>query len=416
MAKTNLNLVFDRVKIRGIFAYGLGPMLGLISGPILAQSLKPVGRGQFASVMEPLTIAAAVASVGIPTAITYFISRGGNPQNAQRLAFLFGLIPTILVCIFLWLYSGPVSDTQNLPRGFVAGAWSAVILSVAIQIRRAYWQGLAGWLVLDVERLFFSIARFLAIIISVIIGAQSVQFFVFAVLLAFIFSATILWLPWKRNNLKEIEELSRTSFVRYSVLAAVGSIAIVANNRLDQVLMPAQTSSSEMGFYAVAVTVAEVPLVFVTLAARDTLQLSGSGKPLKQILKHNWLYFAGVLVTSICLGLGANWYLPLFFGLEFSPAIIAIHILCIGTIFSTVAVVSISLIAGRGAPILSSLVPLIGLVVTLIAFYSCWNKVDATVASWISLGAQGSSAIVGLILTWIVLQKIKLEESSTKFQ
>lgn len=413
MGKTLFNLVFDKVKVRGILAYGLGPMLGLISGPILAQSLKPVGRGQFASVMEPLTIAAAVASVGIPTAITYFISRGGNPQIVQRLGLLFGFIPTTLICVALWLYSGPVADTQNLPRGFVAGAWSAVILSVAIQIRRAYWQGLAGWLVLDTERSFFSIARFWAIIICVVIGAQSAQFFVVAVLLAFVISATILWLPWKRNSPKKVEELSRHSFVRYSLLAAVGSIAIVANNRIDQVLMPAQTSSSEMGFYAVAVTIAEVPLVFATLASRDTLQLSSSGEPLWQILKHNRVYFAGVLISSICLGLGANWYLPLFFGNDFRPAIFSIHLLSIGTIFSTVAVISISFIAGKGAPIFSSLVPLIGLVVTLIAFYFCWYKVDASVSSWISLGAQGSSAFLGLILTWVVLQKRKLKVSKT---
>lgn len=400
-------------KVRGMVSYGLGPVLGLISGPILARALGPTGRGQFASVMEPLTLAAAIASFGIPSAITYFISQGHNPKHVLKIGFLIGIIPTLFICALMWVYSGPVSASQNLPRGFVAGAWTFVLISVVIQLRRAFWQGSAGWLVLDTERGIYSVLRFIAVVVAALLGAHSATIFVLVQLAMILVGGVILWLPWKRDTHHIPQKVPQRSFLRYSTLAAVGTIAMVANNRLDQVLMPAQTSSAQMGFYAVAVTIAEIPLVFATLASRDTLQMSGAGKSIKQILRHNAIYIVGALVSSVCLGFGASWYLPLFFGTEFNPAITAIHLLSIGTGLTTVAVVAISFIAGKGAPTFSSLVPVSGLFVTLVAFQIYWTKVDATVASWISLAAQGSAAIVGLILTWVVLRKRQPLDAST---
>jgi O-antigen/teichoic acid export membrane protein len=401
----NIKALFQSSSARSIFSYGLGPLLGLITGPILAITLKPAGRGQFASVMEPITIAAAFATFGVPTAVSFFISRGADPRGVIKLSLLTAALPTLLTCMGLWAYSGPVSTSQNLPRVFVVAAWTAAVISVFVQVKRSYWQGLAGWFVLDLDRSLVALLRFLGIVICVFLGFTDAKFFVVAALVAFVVAVSSLWWPWERQLRKNFIELDTKYFVRYSFFGGLGSIAMVANNRLDQLLMPAQATSVEVGFYAVAVTVAEVPLIFASLASREILVMSAAGNSVIAILRKTSTYFIGVAVSSLLLGIGSFLYVPLFFGTEFGPSIPAVQILSITAALTTIALCANSFIAGKGAPTYSSLVPVSGLVMTLICFKVGWNRVDATVASQISLISQGSAAIVGVALTWLIFRR-----------
>jgi O-antigen/teichoic acid export membrane protein len=177
--------------------------------------------------------------------------------------------------------------------------------------------------------------------------------------------------------------------------AALGTIAVVCSNRIDQALLPITAPSHELGFYAVAVTVAEVPLVCAALAARNALTLAGSGFRLRFVLREILPFaFAGIILL-IALFFGAPYYTPLLFGSDFQSSVFSIQILLIGTAFSFVAFVSIALVSGRGRPGISSIIPVSSLLITCISFAAIGNGMNSMTAALISTAAQVTAAGVG---------------------
>lgn len=386
-------------KMRALLAYGLGPALGLLSGPILARSLGPEGRGQFASVMEPLTLGGAIATIGLPSAVTYFIAAGKDPRSVLIRAFALGLPTAVATYGLLVWYSDRVSQTQNIPRWLLLAAWALVVASAVIQILRAYWQGLGSWRRLDFERFSFAILRFAAVVIVAWIGFSSVGPYVMGALAAFLVAGALLVSPALLRS-SESKSTEAKGIYRYSLAAALGTIAVVCSNRIDQALLPISADSHELGFYAVAVTVAEVPVVCAALASRNALTLASRGASLRLILRDITSFIVAGVVLLVFLFLGAQYYIPFLFGSDFSPSIPAIQILTLGTAFSLVTFVSIAIVSGRGKPGKSSLIPMCSVFVTLTSFAIIGTGMTSTTAAVVSTGSQICAAVVGSLLVW----------------
>lgn len=398
-------------KMRSIVAYGAGPILGLASGPLLARAMGPEGRGQFAAIMQPLTLAGALASIGIPAAATYFVAKG---DFSRRSILTRGLILSSLFALMaygvLYVYSDALSQNLGLGRGYLLAVWSLVFVLAAVQIVRGYIQGQAGWRILDSERFIFAVLRFLGVAILAIAGVSIAENYALAALGAFVLAAFVLIIPLARDKRacsSSDVPIPLPILTGYSLSAALGTIAVVANNRLDQVLLPLASSTHEVGFYAVAVTVAEVPLILGTLAARDALFESSAGKPAIQILKSCGLYLFSAIGLSIALALTAPLYMAPVFGALFAEAIRSVQILCLGTIFACIALVLTSIISGMGRPGVSSFIPLVGLVVTISLFYMLQDDMTSIIAAAIACLSQLASLVVGIALISVPRSKSK---------
>ncbi|WP_062077797.1 lipopolysaccharide biosynthesis protein [Demequina globuliformis] len=388
-----------RHQWRSVLAYGAGPALGLLSGPVLARALGPDGRGQFAAVMQPLTLGSAIAAIGVPTAVTYFVaSRSRDVKSAQRLALAIAAPFTALVLTALAWYATRISANHGLDTWAVLTAWTLVIASVVIQVRRAAFTGLGDWRRLDAERLCFAVTRFLAVCALALLGVTAAMAYVAAALAAFALAAIILWLPPAPAQDATAKRASANEFAAYSLAASTGTIALVCSSRIDQVLMPLQTTTAQLGYYAIAVTVAEVPLIFATLAARDTLKLTASGVRIGAALVAVRLYLAGGIAVATVLGIFAPAYVPWIFGAAFRPSISAVQILSAATVLAIGAVAAAAILQGVKRPGLASLVPLAGFSSTALLFALSWGAVDARSAAIITVASQALSLAVGAVL------------------
>jgi O-antigen/teichoic acid export membrane protein len=350
--------------------------------------------------MQPITVAGAFASIGVPAAVTYFVAKGGDPKKTYRRALLVTGIPALTVYFLMALYSGVVEQAQDIDRGILLIAWLAILLSAVVQVRRGMWQGCAGWLRLDTERASYALLRFAAVVTVALIGLQLAAPYAYASLGAFVVAAMVLWVPHGPSPVEEQKDVSVVEIRAYAGAAAFGTIATVANNRLDQVLFPAAGSSAELGYYAVAVTVAEVPLVFGVLAARNVLTLASKGASLGGMFRSVRLYVIGTLGGSICLAAVATWALPLVFGREFQPAVGAAVLLAFGTIFTAAALGLVSVLSGWGRPGLGSVVPLSGLVVTLVGFAVNWGEVTSLYAGVVAAMSQAVACLCGIVIVY----------------
>ena len=60
----------------------LVPAAGVLTSPMLARALGVAGRGELAVVLAPATLALAVATLGLPDALTYYVAK--HPQITRR--------------------------------------------------------------------------------------------------------------------------------------------------------------------------------------------------------------------------------------------------------------------------------------------------------------------------------------------
>ncbi|MBF4478310.1 Polysaccharide biosynthesis protein [Rhodococcus rhodochrous] len=382
-------------KARGVFLYGLGPALGILSGPILAHAMGAEGRGQFASIMQPITMAAAVASLGIPSAVAYFIARGRNARDCYRLGLFLGIVPTAIVIAVMVFYGRIVSENQNIPYFFLLACWSSIIVSAVVQIRRGSWQGVGQWRLLDIERGAGAVLRFLFVVVVALVGITSATYFSAAALISFVIAAAILFIPLPKDNSRSGDW---SSMGKYSLLASIGTISTIASSRLDQLLMPAAASARELGYYAVAVTVAEIPLVLATLAARNSLQKSAKGASNIAIMRECLFFFAVCVLAVLAILVTAPIVTPIVFGSDFGPSVLPMQILAISSLLTWVSVVASSVLSGRGYPGIGSVISIASLGTTVVAFVVFWSAVSSMTASVIALGSSAVGAIVGVLL------------------
>ncbi|WP_375295849.1 lipopolysaccharide biosynthesis protein [Gordonia westfalica] len=378
----------------------LGPVLGLASGPILARCLGAEGRGQFAAIMAPITIAGAIASLGLPSAMVYFAARSGRLREVYVRICLLCVGPALLTYIVMALYAVVVSRNQEINYTALVVAWSAIVVSAIVQLRRALWQAESAWKILDIERGLFAVLRFAAVVVAALLVSNSAIVVAGAALIAFVVSSSILFVrnPFPGRNSTAGEVPSSRKIFRYGAVAAVGTIMTIAGSRLDQLLMPATTSPRELGFYAVAVTVAEVPLVLGTLAARNALTLASQGESTRAVLTCVRVYLGACFLLTGALIASVPIVIPLLFGSNFQPSVVLAGILLTGTLCTSLSLVLAAILQGRGRPGLGSLIPLVNVAVVLVGFILYWGNVTGYRASTISLIGAILSLVVALCL------------------
>ncbi|WP_301847445.1 lipopolysaccharide biosynthesis protein [Rhodococcus pyridinivorans] len=382
-------------KARGVVLYGLGPALGILSGPILAHAMGAEGRGQFASIMQPITMAAAVASLGIPSAVAYFIARGRNARDCYRLGILLGVIPTVIVAIVMVFYGRIVSENQDIPYLLLLICWSSILVSAMVQIRRGAWQGVGQWRLLDIERGAGALLRFLFVVVVALVGITSASYFAAAALISFVVSAAILFIPLPKE---ESRGGDWASMGKYSFLASIGTISTIASSRLDQLLMPAAASAKELGYYAVAVTVAEIPLVLATLAARNSLQKAAKGASNSAIVRECLVFFGVCVVAVLAILVAAPVVTPIAFGSDFGPSVVPMQILAVSSLLTWIVVVASSVLSGRGYPGVGSIISIVSLGATVLAFVIFWSSISSLTAAAIALCSSAAGAVSGIFL------------------
>ncbi|MDQ1184131.1 lipopolysaccharide biosynthesis protein [Agrobacterium larrymoorei] len=392
--------------MRSLIAYAAMPAAGIITAPILAHALGATGRGQLAGILQPMTLAAAVAALGVPSAVTYFIGRQSPPGKVIRLAVVIALIMTFLVGLALFWYSARIAEQLDISRTFLLLIWAAFLPSALIAIRRGHIQGLRRYGALDLERMLGSGLRVGAIVLLWIIGVKSVIAFAAIYMIAGLSASAVLRLPGNANAANTlrrqsgniIPEFTSASFFSYAILSAFGTIAATVSARLDQAIMPAIVATNDLGYYSVAVTVAEVPGIITAVLTRNVLAEVAGGIHRQSVLRSILLGgFAQVALTIVIL-VSLPYAVPIVFGGDFAPAVALIRILLLGTFIGYWANVVAAYLGGLGRPGYNSLGQAAAAFTTIILFWAAWQRMGAATAAWISVWSQAAALATALVL------------------
>lgn len=376
------------------------PASAVLTGPILARSLGPAGRGALAAVLTPIALSTYVLNFGVPEALTYVVAKGrATTQRGTRLALGLGFLIG-LACAGGLIALTPIL-LQKYPHQQTLFILLALLLPLEISVGmlRYVAQARGRYELMTRERWFSVLARLVLIAAVALAGTLTVATAAWfthgtAVL------ATLLLLPIlfagesSKADEREAPKQIRRFVLRYGLTTWVGTVGGVLVMRLDQVLLTPLAGPKELGYYAVAVSVAEVPLLGL-LAVRDVIFSASTDREDPTIVARATR--ATILISvPLCLFgiLFAPLVLPPVFGAGFGPSVRMSQVLFFATIPNGISMVLSAGLLASGRPALASRAQLAAAGVTVVALFALVPALGAIGAAYASLVAYLVAAVL----------------------
>jgi O-antigen/teichoic acid export membrane protein len=378
-------------------ANALGAAAGLITGPLLARALGASGRGDLAAILVPFSLAPSVLSLGIPTFAYRELPRG---RAVAEVIGSLGL-PLLALGAVGALAAIPVADAlaggRETVRVFLVIGFLSMPIAMVAGLVSSSLGALERWHRVVATRLIPFVVAFASIVVLYAVGRLTV-----ATAAAFtLLGALLSLLP----GLSLLTERGRPVFrlalaregVGFGLKSWVGGLAMIANARLDQLLMITVVAPRELGLYAVATTLAGASHVATGALAPPLMTRMAAGQThlLPQALR---ITLAATVALNVTLGLATPIALPALFGPEFHDAIaMAIVLLAASVPFAGASVLS-SALQADGAPLIPSVGEGIALVVTVVGLAALLGPLGGLGAAIVSLAAYSASFVFQLIM------------------
>lgn len=327
------------------------PLSAVATGPVLARALGPDGRGELAAVLAPIYLAALLATAGLPEAATFLVASGRRAARATAAAaatMAGGLGALAALAVVL---AAPVllrGSPENIP--LLRTLALLLPLSLAGLALRGVVHGRSDFASMNAERWGSVLSRLVLIVALALAGALTVSSAAWATnATALLAAGYLLWRArrlWRgepgteRPSGTERSGLPWSALVRYGLRVWAGSLSVLLILRVDQVLMAPLAPTAQLGFYAVAVAVAELPAAAFN-AVRDVVFATSAARADPHVVARA-CRTAMALLAPGCLALVvvAPPVVVVFFGQDFAPAVPMVRVLFVAAIPSGLAAVA----------------------------------------------------------------------------
>jgi O-antigen/teichoic acid export membrane protein len=371
---------------------GVSIVVGLVTAPILARALGPDGRGLFAAVAVPIGLAPFVAQLGLGA---YAARAAARRVHLGTIIGSVGVLLAILAGIVALATPG-IADLLGdgrpvVERYLAVGLWLLALPLLGNLLLDILW-GIERWRELVVFRTLNHVLYLAGIVALAVLGELTLEP---AILVAILVGplATLPLLAVVRARPRVDAQVARSA-LSFGVRAWPGTLAGLANTRLDQVIMVPLAGERQLGLYAVSVTVATLPgmlagpigqMIFPRLAATDG----------RSIARYVRTTMALVAITSMLGAALCPLLIPMVFGSAFSGAVRPAWVLLVGAVpLAGIVLLNHGLLA-IGRPGLTSIGELVAAGVT----------VAMLVVLLPPLGAMGAAitSVVAYALSFLVL-------------
>lgn len=337
------------------------PAAAVLTGPLLARALGVEGRGALAAVLAVLTLATFLAPLGMQEALVYAVSRKTLPlRHALRISVETGLLCGSVAAVLVAL-SAPL-----LLRDAPETVWllQAVTLTIPFAVigmcLRGVAQGQQRFNLMARERWSLGLVRLPLIVALFAAGVLTVTTAAWINALVPLVAMLALVPALRRRGPAEETTLPlrhhRKQLVGYSFRTAPGSMLAILGARVDQILLAPVAGLGQLGLYAVAVALSEIPLSAVN-AVRDVVHATSTSRNDPALIARTTRTLVLITMPVVILGIAVTpIVLPLLFGENFTGAVPLAQILLAGLIcHSTVTLLSTGMLS-LGRPGLRSLV------------------------------------------------------------
>ena len=346
----------------------------LLTNVILARALGPSGRGVFALALLGPSVVVLAANLGIGNALCYYLARGTFETNrviahTLMMSVLLGCA-ALLVLLAIALPFGSVL-LPGVDLRLVAIGAASIPLSLFFYFSIAFFQGLQRFIDFNALYLVNACALLLLLVPLVVLEKGGVTMAVLAWSLSWIPTAAVgLYLMARCGRLAI--RIDRAIFVAFFQFGMVGYLSFVTsffNYRFDSFLVNAFGNATQVGYYAVAVSLAEViwyiPTAAATVLAPHVAEAAEGGAD-RATGSVGRIVLVATVFASVALAVLAPLLVNILFGARFAPSVVAIWLLLPGVVAISVGRILSGYLLGRNQQRVDLLATASGLVVTLI--------------------------------------------------
>lgn len=249
--------------VSGLTAVNLAVLsLGFVTAPLLTRSLGPAGRGELAAITVPLGIVILLVVVGLDDYVSRALARGEDAGRVLGSCFVLVLGASGIGMLAAYPAARVIAHGRSVVELYLLLGFLLLPTYAIAQMLRGAAQGRQAWHTWIALQVLAPLAWTVCIIGLYIADALSVS------------RAAVAFLATTQLSLLPVIPLVRESLpwsfsfaeakqaLAFGIRDSTADLVRLGNLRLDQVLMAAIISSSQLGLYSVAVTAASVSYVF----------------------------------------------------------------------------------------------------------------------------------------------------------
>lgn len=378
--------------------------LGLISGVLTARLLAPAGKGELTAALLWPGLFQAFANFGMRHAVVYYA--GSREDVLHALAGVIAALATVTggvaAVIGVWLIpdilAGYSPETIFATQLLFAWLPGALLGGNALAVMQGQGR-FPPWNALRVSRQVLYVG---AIVALWVIDLVFVHYIVFAYLIADILvtagavaivSRELEGISFELDLLKEILWYGGRNFL--------ASMAGQANYQLDQAIISTLLTPQLLGLYKVAVSASQfVKLmsmgfqrVVISDVARSKNEAAGNAK-IRDSLRSAAPF---LVLSSLAMALAMPYILPLMFGEEYRPAVLAAQVMCLASGVFGMKQILYNGARGQGRPQIPLYCELLALAVTAVGLYVLLPLFGIEGAAWTSLAAYATGLVASLV-------------------
>ena len=346
------------------------PLSGLVTSPFLSRELGPDGRGLYAALTLPIVVWGWLGTFGLQDSLAHHAQGGRLPRRAAAWVSVVAAVPlglagvALLGALGLFVFAG---DSDSFRQYLVLALFAPLHVLAHLFIGALTGHGdVRG---VNLTKVVPALVR-TALVVGACLALDLSAFWAGLLLLASVAAGLVVALPRLLRGAEKAPGPARAeraprskvpvrSLATFALACLPGVLAGIATARLDQIVGLPLIGAEQLGYYAVAVSVAELPMV-MAVAARTVLMGGGLTDDPRRAARPARLAMLGSFVTSVLLAAVAPTAVPVFFGAPFGPAVLPTVILCGATILYTGTLVVTAALLVDGRPGRSSTALVIG--------------------------------------------------------
>lgn len=367
------------------------PLAALVTAPLLARGLGVEARGEVAAAQAIALLMVSVTAFGLPDAITHFVARGAAGERKTHVKLVaFTLVTGAIASLVMVSFSDWLGGGQESTSLLINIAAASVAPAMLLGLLRGQAAGRGEWVKIAAERIGGSAARLVAT--AILFGAGYLTPVTATVVLVFgpLLGVIPYLLPNSPRHAISPPEITSGQFASYSVRIWVGAISGILLMRIDQSLLLPIAGATQLGLYAVAVALSEVPLV-INSAVRDVaFSQHSTSFDAKRLSSAARIASTLCFVVAATMAVAMPWVLPMMFGSEFADAVPVVWLLLVAVVLGTPGAIAGAGLSAVGRPGLRSVSLSVAALVNVLALAILAPMYGA-------MGAAGATLIGNLV-------------------
>ncbi len=372
-----------------------------LTGILLARSLGPAGRGELAAILLWPSILAAAGSLGVTEAVTYETAKGLTPVrivtgSSLALAALqssaLAVIGVVVVATVHRGHDAAIADSTYLFLAYIPLNLIAVYAMGVLNGLRQFlaYQGLR----------FMVIALMAAgLLLLAANRALTVRAAITTYLVANALTAVVALLALRSQGALSLtcRQQAIRRLLGFGLRSHTTNVALLLNERLDQLVISVLLAPAKLGLYVIAVTLTAASTIIGTATEMAILPLVASLSDPAERVAAATRYIGWVLVGSTCVAVPMIAFTPLLirvlFGEGFLGAVPVTRVLLAASVFLSANRVIGGVLKGVGRPLDAGMAEGLSLVVTVAGLAFLLPRLELLGAGLTSLLAYCSSTV-----------------------